>query len=279
MEKQFRADLHCHTTCSDGILSPAELIQRAKEKQLQGVSITDHDSINAYPIAILEAKKENIDLISGVEFSTSHLETTVHILAYSFSVTNTHIKRFCQKHQERRQERNREILKLLAANNMSINEADLTASHPGATLGRPHIAWEMVKKGYVQSMSDAFHLFIGENKSCYVRGASVSIEEAIDCIHQANGFAVIAHPHLIKEPHIVKDLLKMKFDGLEGYYARMNPKQNERWIRLATKKDWLITGGSDFHGDMKYSIDLGSSWVGEDTFRILKDRFDQNSIA
>jgi predicted metal-dependent phosphoesterase TrpH len=134
----------------------------------------------------------------------------------------------------------------------------------------------MVKKGFVESVPEAFYNYIGEDKPCYVRGDSFPVEEAINTIHQANGFAIIAHPHLIKESNLIQSLLKMNFDGLEGYYARLSQAQNERWIKIANKKNWMITGGSDFHGDIKPGNPLGGSWVREETFQVLRNRLKEN---
>lgn len=275
----FRADLHCHSICSDGSLSPTEIIQKAVEASLQGLSITDHDSVNAYETALPAAKQAGIELISGVEFSSMHEGVSVHVLGYSFLHTNPKIIDFCKGHQQRRQERNRGILELLTENNMPITEEEIVAVSPikHSTIGRPHIALAMMKKGYIENVTDAFLHHIGEGKPCYVRGNLFSVQETIDTIHEANGFAIIAHPHLIKESNVLHDILEMNFDGLEGYYARFNPSQNERWISIANKKGWLITGGSDFHGDIKPAISLGCAWAPEETFRVLRDRFEENN--
>lgn len=281
---EFRADLHCHTTCSDGSFSPTQIIHLAKECNLSGLSITDHDSIAAYANALSVAKEQQIELISGVEFSSAIEGISVHILGYSFSLNNTDIHNFCERHQERRLQRNNEILVRLAANKMPITEKEVlacTVDDPSSskhTVGRPHIAQAMVKKGYVDSIVNAFRLYLGEDRSCFVKGVFFDVEETIDIIHKAKGFAIIAHPHLIKETHILPKLLEMPFDGLEGYYARLTPVQNERWVKIATKKNWLITGGSDFHGNLKPQIDLGASWIGEETFKILQKRYIDNTL-
>lgn len=278
MNREFRADLHCHTTCSDGTFSPAEIIALAKQKGLQGLSITDHDTINAYTEAVPLAQAEDILLLSGVEFSAMHQDISVHILGYSFRLDSSIIRDFCQKHNERRIDRNRVILKLLAAQNIDISEADLH-EHPEIkqSIGRPHIALAMVRKGYVVSIQDAFNRYLGDKKACYYPGESFSIEETLDTIHQANGLAMIAHPHLLDNPKILRDLLEMPFDGLEGYYARFNMDQQKRWLKIADHRGWMVTGGSDFHGAIKPSSSLGSSWVDLSLFTPLYERFKANN--
>lgn len=274
----FRADLHCHTTCSDGSLTPIEIVKLAAEIGLKGLSITDHDTIAAYETATPAAKEAGIDLIPGVEFSASYRGNNVHILAYCFSLSNEHILAFCKRHQARREQRNHEILELLQHNEMPVSEEELLAgldtptSTPHKTIGRPHIAQAMVRHGYVTSVQDAFSRYLKEGKSCYAPGEPFSVEETINVIHRAKGTAIIAHPHLIDRRSTVRHLLQMNFDGLEAYYARLPKEREAEWVKTAQEKGWLLTGGSDFHGSVKPNIPLGCSWVNEETFRKLQSR-------
>jgi predicted metal-dependent phosphoesterase TrpH len=270
---EFRADLHCHTTCSDGTVTPSDIIQLACDLNLQGLSITDHDTIAAYQEAFSAAEVKNLPLISGVELSAVHRETSVHILAYSFALHSPAIQTFCQRHHERREVRYQKILDLLASKGMPLSLEDFSFLPSTHSLGRPHIAAAMIRKGYVQTIQQAFHEYLGEGKPCYIPGAAFSVEETLDVIHQANGLAIIAHPHLIEKVGIVKDLLEMPFDGIEGYYARFPASAHERWLKIGARKGWLITGGSDFHGSIKPNLPLGSSWVNGETFAILQRHF------
>lgn len=280
---EFRADLHCHTTCSDGTVSPQAIIQLACDLGLQGLSITDHDTIAAYKEAVPAAQAKNLPLISGLELSSVHHQVSVHILAYSFPLTSLIIEEFCQRHQQRRELRNQAILDRLASQGMPLSLADfpqdMLIPHSKHSIGRPHIALAMMKKGYVQSIQQAFHRYIGEGKSCYVSGAAFSVEETLEIIHQAKGLAIIAHPHLIDNVAILRDLLDMNFDGIEGYYARFPASEHERWLKIGAHKGWLITGGSDFHGTIKPNLPLGCSWVNEETFAILQQHFQRNQNA
>lgn len=266
---EFRADLHCHTNCSDGTATPQEIIDLACSIGLKGLSITDHDTLDAYDVAIPAAKKKNLLLISGIELSTTHRNNSVHILGYSFSLDSPVLRDFCAQHLQRRLQRAQMILDLLAKHHMPIDFSELS----GTTIGRPHIAMAMVKKGYVNSLQEAFHSYLGEEKSCYVPSSSATTEETINLIHQAGGLAVIAHPHLIDDTSILRDLLEMPFDGIEGYYGRFYAHQQERWVKIGQYRKWLITGGSDFHGTIKPTLALGSSWVNEETFNILYQHF------
>lgn len=280
---EFRADLHCHTTSSDGSMRPVDIIRHAAEIGLKGLSITDHDTINAYETSMPLAKELGIDLISGVEFSSMYKDVSVHILAYSFSLKNPLIHEFCRLHHARRTKRNLEMLNRLNDAGMPLSESDLQAALPqdapylNRIIGRPHIAQAMINKGYVFDVQQAFKRYIGEGKPCYVAGDYFSPEETIDLIHQAKGLAVIAHPHLVNEGDTILKLLKMDFDGIECYYSKFKPADHKRWVKIAQRKGWLITGGSDFHGDLKPMVSLGCSWVGDVEFAPLKARFLENN--
>lgn len=280
--KDFFADLHCHTTCSDGSKTPEEIVMLAKEIGLSGLAITDHDSIAAYPLAQPLAKTQGIELITGVEFSTLHNKTSIHILGYAFPPDSPIIQSFCEKHTLRRLDRNHAILRLLEKKHLPISESELFAeSHhedlkAKTTVGRPHIAQAMIKKGYVKTIQEAFQKYLGEGKSCYAEGASFSTLETLELIHQAKGLAVIAHPHLIDNQHVLSDMLEMNFDGIECYYAKFNMDKHKRWLKIAAKKHWMITGGSDYHGDIKPNLPLGASYVDETLFKPLYDHFQNN---
>ncbi|MFI0434957.1 MAG: PHP domain-containing protein [Parachlamydiaceae bacterium] len=272
----FRADLHCHTTCSDGTVSPSDIIKLACDLHLQGLSITDHDTFSAYQEALPIARERDVRLISGLEFSAIHRQTSVHILAYSFPLECSTIAAFCQRHHKRRNMRYQKMLDRLMTKGMPLEPEDLSFLPSSDSLGRPHIALAMMKKGYVKNIQQAFQEYLGEGKSCFVPAETFSVEETLCLIHQAKGLAVIAHPHLIEQVGIIKDLLDMPFDGIEGYYGRFPPSAHERWLKIGARKGWLITGGSDFHGSIKPNLGLGSSWVGEETFTILDNHFQEN---
>jgi hypothetical protein len=259
----FRADLHCHCKCSDGTLNPTQLIEEAKRIGLSGLSITDHDTLQAYAEAIPKAKELGICLGAGIELSCTLREKSIHILGYDYDLSSKEIHSFCERHILRRKERNLKILEKLRRLNMPIKESELKAL---STIGRPHIAQIMVEKGYVNSIKEAFSSFIGEGKCCYDSGEPVSVEETIEVIHFAKGKAFIAHPHLISHRFLLKELLKMPFDGIECFYANFLPSEHKKWLQIAEEKKWLISGGSDFHGDVKPGLSLGCSWVDEKTF-------------
>lgn len=272
----FRADLHCHSSCSDGSMTPLELIQEALACNLQGLSITDHDTIEAYATVVAEAHEKKLALISGIEFSSTHEGESVHILGYAFSLSSPAIQELCSRHILRREERNRQILEKLAALGMPLTMEEVRLEGK-KTVGRPHIALAMVKRKYVSTVQEAFRHFIGEGRPGYAVGNSMSVEETLDAIHAAKGVAVLAHPHLIQNISLLNKLMAFPFNGIECYYARFSDESNQPWIELAKKKGWLMTGGSDFHGAIKPGIPLGASWIGEQTFKTLWTMHQENN--
>lgn len=248
-------------------MSPEELINHAMEINLSGLSITDHDTVDAYASAIPAAKNANLVLGTGVEFSSTCEGRNVHILGYDYNVNHPTIHEFCKKHLKRRRSRSQRILDKLAAKGISLNleelEIHLGEGHP---IGRPHIALALLQKGVVQSIQEAFDRFLGDGKPCYDPGEPISSDETIDVIHEAEGKAFLAHPHFMRDFNFVERLLQKPFDGIECYYSKCTPEQEKPWVNLAKKRNLLMSGGSDFHGTIKPNIPLGASWVNRETF-------------
>lgn len=265
--EDFRADLHCHSFCSDGSMSPKELVDSALQEGLKALSITDHDTIEAYSEVSSYAKERGLILGPGVELSTEHKKQSVHILGYDFSIESESLKAYCVRQQKKRVLRNKEILERLRRVRIIIEEKDLEILHPNiSTQGRPHIAAALVQKGYVRSIQEAFQLYIGDKGCCFVPGERFSVEEAIAVLHQAGGKAFLAHPSLFSDATFARNLLLLGFDGIECYYGRATPHRGNNWLKLARERDLLISGGSDFHGNNRPQSFLGSSYVDKPTF-------------
>lgn len=265
MQTPSKADCHCHTVFSDGSLTPIALLNLAKEKQLTGLSITDHDTVDAYPTAIPYAAELGITLVPGVEISAHYQNTSIHVLGYAFALENPRLRELCERLQVERECRNEKILTKLARIDMPLTMSEIRTAFPTGTIGRPHIAKLMVDKGYVKTMQKAFQRYLGEKQRCYVGGMTVTVNEAIDVIQRAGGFAVLAHPHGLPQK-ILTALSSMPFDGIEVYYGHLSFKQEQPILSLAVRKNWLMTGGSDFHGEQKSYHTLGSSFTPDETF-------------
>jgi 3',5'-nucleoside bisphosphate phosphatase len=265
MNNDFRADLHIHSCCSDGTDTPLKILDLAKEAGLSGLSITDHDTIQAYTPEIFEAARQRqLKLLMGVEISSEWQGLTVHVLAYGF---NLHLQEFLAQVQERRNERNRRILDKLKKKGIDIDETALKSGGSSQIISRSHIAKVMVKMNVVASTQEAFDRYLKDDACCYAQGGKFAPHEVIQAIHRENGLAVLAHPHFLKRGRFLQEILNLPWDGIECYYGRILKEQEMPWIKIARERNWLITGGSDYHGAYRPHISVGASWVNEEMFQ------------
>ncbi|MFA5250292.1 MAG: PHP domain-containing protein [Parachlamydiales bacterium] len=266
-ETDLRYDLHVHSCFSDGDVEPFELLQMAQLQGLSGLAITDHDTIAAYtPELFFTARQLGLTLILGAEISSLQGQKSVHVLAYAFE-PNVIFLGFLAEIRQKRIERNLQILAKLQARGLAIAENELYPEVFSGSKGRPHIAKLLVQKGFVPNFQTAFDLYLKEGASCYVEASKFTTRQVIEEVHLAGGKAVLAHPHKLVGEKLVDNLLELPFDGLEGYSGRFNP--GRRWLKIAEKKGWQVTGGSDFHSKNLLSNFLGSSWTDEKTLAWL----------
>lgn len=262
---QWRADLHCHTTCSDGTLTPLEIAELAVKIGLRGLSVCDHDTVFAYRDLLTSSVQAKIAVGSGIEISCTFQGQSIHLLGYDFLPQSPCLLQLYSKHKERRYARNHEIVANLKKRGLDITESfqQMERENPEAVIGRPHLAHLLLVKKWVASLEEAFRMYLGEEGCCYVPGAAFSIAEAFEAMKQAKGKLFIAHPYLVKSS-VLKKLLVEPFDGIEVHYAHQ--KNTGHFLEIAKKRNWLVSGGSDFHGANKPNASLGSSWVEEDKF-------------
>lgn len=247
----MKIDLHIHTTASDGRLSPREILDQALEAGLTYIAITDHDTVNAIlslnQETDLEAKP--ISIIPGIEFSTDLPENEVHILGYNIDIHNSALHQQLNLMTTDRWDRVQRTIKKLAALGYHVEyERIVELAGQSTAVGRPHIARALVEKGYFSTVTEVFNSLLYKNGPAYVPHFKLDYPSVIKLIHQAGGIAVLAHPGLIGNEAIVKDVITAGINGLEVYHPRHNDKQTKHYLQLAGQYQLLITGGSDFHG-------------------------------
>lgn len=257
-------DLHTHTTASDGLHAPTENVHMALKAGLSGLAITDHDTVAGIEEALKEGKKNGIIVVPGVEISTVAGGQDIHILGYYIDYNHKKLLERLKQLRETRDRRNDMMLERLQelGFNITIEEVrsgigrDQKGNSSDETIGRPHIADVMVKKGYVSSMKEAFYIYLGRDGKAYVNPPRIEPLQAVEWIHDAGGRAVIAHPGLYRDDALVEELIRaglegdgsQKIDGIEVYHSDHLPEDEARYLKLAHKYNLLITAGSDFHG-------------------------------
>lgn len=264
-------DFHMHTNVSDGTYMPRDLVALAKEKQIQAMSITDHDEVGAYG-QLTRDDRMGIQIYYGCEFSTYYNEKEVHVLGYQFSLDHPELQDYISHFKEVRRSRIHKMVDKCADAGYDISYEELVNTFTDAvSFGRPHIAQLLIAHGYVKTVGEAFDTMLNPNGPCFVPKEKYAPQQAIDLIHRAGGIAVLAHPKLVENDTYVHELLELPFDGVEVYHSSHSKDDSSKYHQFATDRGLLISGGSDFHGiqdRFPENIGLGeyeiqSEWVSE----------------
>lgn len=245
-----RIDLHMHTTYSDGIHTPKQLVEKAKERSLDIISITDHDSVYAISEAVEYGNEVGVEIIAGVEISTDIEDKEVHLLGYFLDIHNEELQKYLSFFREERYYRARRIIKKLNALGIDITIDDVMEESKNSAIGRPHIASTMVRAGYVDDYYEAFQKFLRDNGPAYERKIHVSPQSALKLISDAGGLSFIAHPGHLKES-ILMNLINAGVDGIEVTHPSHNSYQIKFYRGIVNQYCLLESGGSDYHGGDK----------------------------
>jgi predicted metal-dependent phosphoesterase TrpH len=244
-----KADLHLHTSSSDGKLTPRDLVDEAIKAKLNIMAVTDHDTIAGVEEALAYGNSQGIKVIPGIELSTYHNKESIHILGYIRGQGYKSIN-FNSSLQELIDYRIKRGLMIVENLNKYFNiklSYEKILEEAKGVIARPHIAKAIVEAGYEYSWNYIFENIIGEKSPAYVPKKNLTIEEGIKLLRSVNSVVVLAHPVLIKKTPI-EELLKFPFDGLEAIYYRNSKEDTEKYLEMAKKHKKLITAGSDFHG-------------------------------
>ena len=275
--EKLKIDLHTHTTYSDGTDTPAELINKALAAGISIIGLTDHDSISGWQEAS-NALRVGISLVPGAEISCQTSDgISVHILGLLFDSNNSELMDTLEKTRENRHGRMEKIIARINEAGIDITMNDvLEQLSDGATLGRPHLADALVKKGVVASRDEAFTQMLHNNSKYYVSHYSPTPEAAIKLIKAAGGVSVIAHPMASHRGRTISQetfgsIIQAGLDGIEVDHRDHSPDEKLQLIQLASESNLVMTGASDYHGNGKLNT-LGEYTTSLEQWEKLESR-------
>ena len=244
-----KVEFHCHTTASDGNLSPINVIERAKKKNISIIAITDHDTTLGLSEGLSAGEELDIKVIPGIELSTIHNDESIHILGFfkDESYKNKKLQVFLKSIEDSRVSRGEKIVKNLKKYFDIDIDYEKVREKSNGVIARPHIASTIVDAGYPYEWEHIFKKFLSNDSPAYVHNKKVSIEEGIKILKEHNAIVILAHPKLVKKTPL-EELIKYGFDGIEAVYYQNFKRETEQLTSLARRNNLLITCGSDFHG-------------------------------
>ena len=260
----MKSNFHTHSTFSDGTFTPEELINHAVNVGLSAIALTDHDTVNGIEEAIKSSKNKDIEFIPGIEFSVAD-GTEIHIIGLFIDHKNEKLLDTIHKTRSQREVRMKGVIEKLQNLGFEITYEEAQQLAGGDFVGRAHIAHVLMDNGYVESVKEAFDKYIGLNKPCYVEKKEITPKDAITAIRSAGGLAFLAHLHQTKFDfeqldRLLEELKGYGLNGIEGYYTEYTNEHIREFRKLAQKHNLFYSGGSDFHGAMKPTVNLKSGY-------------------
>ena len=257
-------DLHMHSSCSDGTLTPEELAAAALDLGLEAAALTDHDTVSGVERFLAAAAGTPLHAVPGVELASMLFNKDIHIVGLFIDPRNAALLSALEQMRLWREERNAEMVGKIRSKGYEITMDEVLAEAGGESVGRPHMAAVLLKKGYFENMQGVFNRLIGRNGSCYVPRKYSPVDACIRLIHEAGGLAIWAHP--LHAAHgaraalrkIGSRLVNYGLDGLECYYSMFAEQQEADALEFARARSLLVSGGSDFHGASHPQVKMGT---------------------
>ncbi len=251
------ADLHIHTTASDGLLTPAEAVRLAENLQLSVIAITDHDTIDGVAPALAAARK--VAVIPGIEVNTDYGDKGIHILGYYLDVESPILTNRLAELKAARLDRISRMVAKLQANGQAIDLPLVLRFAGSGTVGRPHVARALISRGYATTLPDAFSRYLVVGRPGYVERYKITPAEAVELVRESHGIPVLAHPGSANQDELVPELIRHGLRGIEVYHPDHDGGQVRHYEALAARYGLLRTGGSDAHGpDYQHPTSIGN---------------------
>ncbi len=275
-----RVDLHLHTTVSDGALRPEELVRAAAAVGIKVIAVTDHDSVDGVEEAQRAAAAAALEVIPGIELSSSQNGEEIHVLGYLLDIDDPNLRDALRHLQEDRRAQAQAIVARLTELGYTLDWTRVLAIAQGGSIGRPHIAKALVERGAVASVDEAFSRLLRRGGPAYVEGRKLLPQEAVRMINAAGGVASLAHPIIVGADdyrldleRLVPALAEAGLEGIEVYYKGYTQEIRALLLAMAARHQLTPTGGSDYHGGgVVADAELGAVEVPLDTVEMLRAR-------
>jgi predicted metal-dependent phosphoesterase TrpH len=243
-------DLHLHTTASDGVCAPSELVDLAWRAGIRTMSVTDHDTVAAVPAVAALTRDAGMTFVPGIEITAVHDGRDVHVLGYFFDPASATLGAFLERQRADRLRRLGEIIDRLEELGKPVNREKVLAKKVGGgSLGRPLVARALVQAGHATDIRQAFEELIGEGRPAFVPRVGPQPSEVVGIIADAGGLASLAHPGLLKRDDLIPALVDAGLPALEAFHSDHDPETIERYLALAERYGLAVSGGSDYHGE------------------------------
>jgi len=268
-----RCDLHVHSSHSDGILSPAEVVRAAEEAGLCAVSVTDHDTAAGQEEALEAGTERSVEVVTGIEMSVSESGLDIHILGYMFDHRHGALVSVLEVLEASRHDRAEKMTGLLRGEGVDIDFDEVEKEGGAGTLGRPHIARLLMRKKVVTRFQEAFERFIGYGACCYVPKKVLPLEQVVEVITRAGGVPVWAHPGpAIYDGALLDRMVSAGIRGIEAYHPNHKDAIARKIVATAAGKDLAVTGGSDYHFPEAMKVPIGGVDVPCSAVDTLRER-------
>lgn len=270
----MKFDLHLHTYYSDGKYSPKEVVDLAVERNLDGISITDHDSISGIQEAIDRSRRySNFKVIPGIEFGCIYKDEEVHILGYFIDYKSIEIMEATEYLKEARRKRGIAMIERLNDLGFDLNYNNIIQLSKENFIGRVPIAKALMQRRYVSSIKEAFDIYLDRGKPAYIEKQGLTIDDTVKLIKRVGGIPVLAHPGLLKNRDVIEYCIKTGIEGIECVHSKHNKVQVEEFKDIAAKNGLIITGGSDCHGEIiEGKLLLGRFYIDLNSIPKMKER-------
>lgn len=276
MQRKF-IDLHVHTTASDGLLTPEEVVEIAAREGLSALSITDHDTIDGYSAVAEKAEELGVELVPGVELSVAHKGEDFHLLGYLIDCENPQFLKKISSFQEERRIRGEKMVEKLNELGIDLSMETVKNIAGKSSVGRPHLADALLKEEFVHTYEEAFARYLGYHAQAYVPKKFLTPKEGIELVHLVRGVAVFAHPGTSRmAQQAIYDFLPMGLDGIEAYHYKHDRETTKHLVNLAKKLGLIFTGGSDCHGRRKDKTLIGTVKVPYSCLEMLRKVKEEN---